>query len=498
LRSALAWGAPLPEPVAGGRATLVVPRLDVDAWRQTWAGLALATPGPKAATAATALSTTATAPTTPTAAAAALPDGAWLPGSVQLRTAELLAAGRRLTGVTLDLQRLATAGDEVWRAQVVADQTAGTVDYREPRLGGAGAAAGAGAGAGVAGSIKARLSRLSLPPAEADTVADSVASLLDRTPASVPALDIEIDDFELRGRHLGRLAVEAVNRSVSGGATALSNGVQSSAPSSEWRLNRLQLVNPDATLAASGRWQAPAGRSRRQMALDFKLDIVDGGALLERLGFGRVVRGAKGRMTGQLGWDGSPLALDLPTLNGTLALALEGGQFLQVDPGAARLLGVLSLQALPRRLLLDFRDVFEQGFAFDNAIGDVRISHGVASTDNLRLGGLQAMVLMEGSADIARETQQLHVVVVPELATASASLAYAAINPAIGLGAFLGQWLLREPLRQASAREFRITGGWNEPKVERIERKLLDPLPAAASAKAPAASTTPLNSEPKP
>ena len=227
------------------------------------------------------------------------------------------------------------------------------------------------------------------------------------------------------------------------------------------------------------------------MALDFKLDIVDGGALLERLGFGRVVRGAKGRMTGQLRWDGSPLALDLATLGGTLALALEGGQFLQVDPGVARLLGVLSLQALPRRLLLDFRDVFEQGFAFDNALGDVRIDRGVASTQNLRLGGLQAMVLMEGSADIARETQDLRVVVVPELATGSASLAYAAINPAIGLGAFLGQWLLREPLRQASAREFRITGGWSDPKVERVERKLLDPLPAAASPQAPAASKTP-------
>ena len=195
-------------------------------------------------------------------------------------------------------------------------------------------------------------------------------------------------------------------------------------------------------------------------------------------------------MTGQLAWDGSPLGLDLPTLGGTLALTLEGGQFLKVDPGAARLLGVLSLQSLPRRLLLDFRDVFEQGFAFDNAVGDLRISRGVASTRNLRLGGLQATVLMAGSADIGRETQDLQVVVVPELATGSASLAYAAINPAIGLGAFVGQWLLREPLRQASAREFHITGGWSDPQVERIERKLLDPLPAAASPEAAAASKT--------
>ena len=485
LRSALSWAAPLPEPLAGGRAVLVVPRLDVDAWRQAWASLA--------------------------AASAAAPDAAalesdWLPRTVQLRSPELRVASRRLTGVTLDLQRLAASDDKGWQAQVVADQAAGTVDYREPGR------------AGASGSIKARLARLSLPPAEADrggeSAAESVAGLPDRTPAALPALDIEIDRFELGGRQLGRLTVEAVNRGVSGGVSGGVNGAVSggatggtpsasssdaSGPRSEWRLTRLQLVNPAATLAASGRWQAVAGRPRRQMALDYQLDIVDGGALLDRLGFGRLVRGAKGRLSGQLAWDGSPLELDLPTLGGTLALALEGGQFLKVDPGAARLLGVLSLQSLPRRLQLDFRDVFEQGFAFDNAVGDLRISRGIASTQNLRLGGLQAMVLMAGSADIGRETQDLQVVVVPELVTASASLVYAAINPAIGLGAFLGQWLLREPLRQASAREFHITGSWNEPQVERIERKLLEPLPAAAAAaavpvpvpEAPAASKIP-------
>jgi len=452
LRSALAYDSPLPEPVAGGRAVLALPRLDLEPWRALLA----------------------TAPANGTGAAGA-GAGPWLPQSVQLKTGELLAAGRRLTGLTLDLQRLAVPGDEGWRAQVQADQTAGTVDWLEPR------------GPAGAGRLRARLSRLSLPRGEADKVAESVAGLLDQAPARVPALDIEVEDFELRGHKLGRLAVEAVNR-VPGAPGAA--GADDAGARSEWRLNRLQLSNADARLAATGRWQvATAGTARRRMALDFKLDIDDGGALLERLGFGRVVRGAKGQMKGALGWDGSPLDFDLPSLGGTLNLALEGGRFLKVDPGAARLLGVLSLQALPRRLLLDFRDVFQEGFAFDNATGDLAIQHGVASTQNLRLRGLQALVAMAGHADIARETQDLQVVVLPELNTGSASLAYAAINPAIGLGAFVGQWLLREPLRQASAREFRITGRWDDPKVDRVERNLLDPLPAAAAdVPAPAAS----------
>ena len=481
LRSALAYDSPLPEPVAGGRAVLLLPRLDLDAWRALdWAG---AEPG------------------------AAPADPGWLPQSVQLKTAELLAGGRRLSGVTLALQRLSGLGglgglgglaEEGWHIVGTSDQAAGTLDYREPRSAGPGA--GLGSGPASSGRIKARLSRLSLPPAEAEGRPDTVASLLAPGPASVPALDIEIDDFELRGHKLGRLVVLAVNRPPAPGSDAAVRG--------DWQLKQLRLGNPDALLTATGHWAALASPvagaaadvsaggwpgtvpapARHRMALDFRLDVADGGALLQRLGLGRAVKGSQGLIQGTLGWAGSPLAFDLPSLTGTLGLALGGGQFLKLDAGAARLLGVLSLQALPRRLLLDFRDVFQEGFAFDSLTGDLHIQQGVARTDNLRIRGLQATVLMDGSADIARETQDLRVVALPELNTASASLAYAAINPAVALGAFVGQWLLREPLRQVSAREFRITGAWADPQVERVERGLFDALPALAAFDAPSAA----------
>jgi len=100
--------------------------------------------------------------------------------------------------------------------------------------------------------------------------------------------------------------------------------------------------------------------------------------------------------------------------------------------------------------------------------------------------GVQAVVLMEGSADIEHETQNLRVVVVPEINAATASLAYAAINPAVGLGTFLAQVLLRKPLVEAGTREFRVTGSWGDPKVDKVDRKIAnaaaDPdLPAGAA-----------------
>ncbi|EHR73407.1 TIGR02099 family protein [Burkholderiales bacterium JOSHI_001] len=449
-RSAVAVNMPLPALVPGGQALVEFSSLNVDAWQAALQRFQKTAP-----------------PAAPGATAAALPfDGGYLPQDIRLKAQELVTGQRRLSRMDLRLSRLQDGADSTWRANIDAEQAAGYVEYREPRR------------AGGAGRVYARLTRLNLPPSDAA----SVETLLDQAPASVPALDVVIDDFELRGKKLGRVELEAVNRGVASG----------DAPREprEWRLTKLKLVTPEAQLNGSGLWTAPPGSTRRRMVMDFKLDLADSGALLERLGFGRVVKGGKGRMQGQVAWVGSPLALDIPTLDGQMNLTLDAGQFLKADAGAARLLGVLSLQALPRRLLLDFRDVFQEGFAFDNVAGDLSLSRGQAHTSNLRLRGVQAAVLMEGTADIARETQDLRVVVVPELNAGTASLAYAAINPAVGLGTFLAQWVLRRPLQAANTREFHITGGWADPQVARVQRKPGEAAPDIDNLPSPAAAAS--------
>jgi len=178
-------------------------------------------------------------------------------------------------------------------------------------------------------------------------------------------------------------------------------------------------------------------------------------------------------------------------MTGQVKVAIESGQFLKAGPGAARLLSVLSLQSLPRRLSLDFRDLFAEGFAFDSVDGDVKIGQGMAATNNLRMRGAAAVVLMEGSTDLERETEDVRVVVIPEINAGTASLAVAVINPAIGLGTFLAQYFLRKPLMAASTREFRVTGPWDDPKVERVERSSLGETAADSTPAAEPASAVP-------
>jgi uncharacterized protein YhdP len=85
--------------------------------------------------------------------------------------------------------------------------------------------------------------------------------------------------------------------------------------------------------------------------------------------------------------------------------------------------------------------------------------------------GVVAGVLMEGTANIAKETQDLHVVVVPEINAGTASLFAVAVNPVIGLGTFLAQAIIRRPLIKSNTEEFKVEGSWSDPKVTKLSKK---------------------------
>jgi uncharacterized protein (TIGR02099 family) len=436
--------AQLPE--SGVAANINLAQVNLDAWEKI---LDSATSGqpPGAAPAST---------PAPSAGAAATALG-YLPTVMAIRAKELNVQGRKLHNVVVGGSREGLN----WRANVDAAELNGYVEFRQ-----ASGAVGLGGG-----RVYARLARLSLAPA----TANEVEALLDEQPANIPSLDIVVDDLELRGKKLGRVEIDAVNRNVSAVARDSAR---------EWRLNKLNVTMPEAVLTASGNWAAPAvadvaalpvsgraGAERRRTSMNFKLDVADSGELLKRFGMPDLVRRGKGRLEGQIGWAGSPLSLDYPSLGGQFNVNMESGQFVKADPGIAKLLGVLSLQSLPRRLTLDFRDVFSEGFAFDFVRGDVNIKQGIAQTNNLQMSGVNAAVLMEGRADIPRETQDLKVVVVPEINAGTASLIATVINPAIGLGTFLAQLFLRKPLMEAATQEFHIDGTWADPKITKIDRR---------------------------
>jgi uncharacterized protein (TIGR02099 family) len=311
------------------------------------------------------------------------------------------------------------------------------------------------------GKLVARMKTFAIPgssPGAAPAADRGTQSRVE--PQDLPALDIIAEQFLIKDTQYGRLELVAVPEER------------------DWRLQRLALTNPDGNLALDGVWKQAQPRPLTQANL--QLEISDIGKELKRLGYPEGVRGGTAKLEGSLTWGGAPYELDYPTMSGNLKLEAAKGQFTKLDPGIGKLLGVLNLQALPRRATLDFRDVFSEGFAFDDISGAARIERGTATTEKFRIRGPSANVVMGGTVDLARETQNLRVRITPQLsgsvAVGTGALVGGPVGVAAGVAAYLAQKVLKDPFGQLASFEYDVAGTWSEPTVKRV------PLPALAPA----------------
>lgn len=374
----------------------------------------------------------------------------YFPNQIAAKINTLKFANRSFTQVVFGASKVSRA----WRINAYASDFNGYGEYRTQ------------AGDQM-DQVYLRLARLMLP--DANTQAQ-IEQLLQNAPERIPALDVVIDDLEVIGKKIGRLEMLATNQKPQG---SLGSGM-----SQEWRVQKLNITNPDASLKATGVW-LPVAETHgiRRVDAQFNLEVADSGALLARFNLPGTLKGGKGNLQGRVAWAGSPWAVHYPTLSGQLKMDMAKGQFLKIEPGGAgRFLNVLSLQALPRLLTLDFRDVFSEGFAFDSLGGDAQINNGVLNSQNLQMKSVLALVSIDGSVDLAKETQNLHVLVLPDINADGASLIATLINPVVGAATYLAQLVLRRPIVAAATKEYNIHGSWQEPTITPI-KKLSAPTP---------------------
>ena len=343
---------------------------------------------------------------------------------VSVRAGRLDVGGRRFNDVALRAHALTPSG---WQAVVSARELAGDVTWRPDGK----------------GRVVARLTHLAHPDAAPDPAPGS------GNVRELPALDIVADSYSLNGRALGRLALEAANEQQ------------------VWRLSKLELAAPEGRLAATGSWRS-APRDERS-DLDVRIETSDAGKYLARFGQPDTIAQGAATLGAKVTWNGPVYAIDFPSLTGEIDIRASRGQFLKVNPGLGKLLGVVSLQSLPRRMAGDFDDIFGEGFAFDEITGTAAIRKGVATTKDLTMVGPAASVAITGTVDLARETQDLNVRVVPSVGdSVAAAAALALLNPLVGVGALLAQRVLKDPIGQILAYEYHVSGGWEDPRVERL------------------------------
>ena len=192
------------------------------------------------------------------------------------------------------------------------------------------------------------------------------------------------------------------------------------------------------------------------------------GVFLERFGYAEAIKGGRGKLEGPISWSGDPLTLDYATLSGKLQMQAEDGQFLQIEPGIGKLVSLMSLQMLPRRIALDFRDVFSKGFRFDRIASSMSIERGVMAVSEFHMRGPAADVNMTGQIDLSFETQNLSVKVIPQLGD-TASTVMGLVNPVVGVATLIAGRIFKNPLGKLFAYDYLITGTWTDPKIEKLQ-----------------------------
>ena len=291
--------------------------------------------------------------------------------------------------------------------------------------------------------IIARLKNLSIPKTIASPSKVETKKEIKRLDFEYPALDIVADSFEYNQKKLGTLSLNAFE-----------NG-------EDWVIEKMQISNADSTLNVQGNWHNWVRSPNTNFVVSFNTNNIN--KTLKRFGQPDAVKGGQAEITGVLQWPGSPHEFDASALSGHLKLDVSKGQFLKVDPSVGRLLGLLSLQSLPRRLSLDFRDLFSDGFAFDKITATAKIDNGILRSDDFYMTGPAAEAKIKGETNLKTETQRLNVKVIPHVSD-SLSLAAFAGGPIAGIAAFVAQKLLKDPFNKIVSSEYTIIGTWDKPQ----------------------------------
>lgn len=356
----------------------------------------------------------------------------------------LIAYGRVLQSATVKGRR---AGDD-WRVTVDSAELTGDATWRPGAAGGR-------------GLVRARLANFVLN-AEQPKAGGAAAPGAPSVETDYPALDITAEKFVFHGYNLGKLELRA------------------DPDGRDWRIEKLVVQADGAQLEANGRWIKSAGPSRSEFQV--KLDARNLNGLLRIFGMADSIRRGTGQLEGTLAWPGSPTEFAFDRLSGNYKIDARRGEFAKIQPGAGRLLGLISLQSIPRRITLDFRDVFSEGFAFDRIEGKFTIEQGVMHTSDFEIAGPAAYVTMQGDISLPNETQNLRLTVIPSLGESVSIIGTLIGGPVVGLTTLLAQKLLSDPLGRAFGYQYNVTGKWDSPDVVRVTRESEAAAKAAVTA----------------
>ena len=348
--------------------------------------------------------------------------------SIDLTVADLFAVGQHLKNHHVRLDRSALD----WLVQIEGEDVAGSVfvpyDFDSDR------------------AMVVEMTRMRLP---GDDVSPPSISTLD--PRKLPSITLKVDEFALGDRYLGAVDVSLVRTE---------DGLET---------ERLETTDESFSIIGTGRWVADDSEELGSRTyLMATLNSGDVRTTLARLDFAPGISGESMGAVFDLSWAGGPRASFLDVLDGEVQMRLEEGSLEEVEPGAGRMLGLVSFVALPRRLSLDFRDVFNRGFRYDSIAGNFMIEDGTASTCDMSLEGPAALIGVVGQVDLANSEYEQGAVVSAKVGNTLPIVGAVVGGPPGAAAMLIFSQIFKKPLQSVGQVYYGISGPWEEPTIESI------------------------------
>jgi uncharacterized protein (TIGR02099 family) len=299
--------------------------------------------------------------------------------------------------------------------------------------------------------VTVHLDRLHWPESPEDDDVDAPVAGADLTPGLLPPLHIWIGDLRIGRTVLGLTRWES--RPVAGGM----------------RIDQLDAKSPNLEMRAQGDWSGTPGANRSQLAIDLSSHNL--GRMLDAFGYAGIIDGGRTTARIEAGWAGPPTGFALARLDGTLAISVGDGRILDVEPGAGRIFGLLSLTEIPRRLSLDFSDFFRSGFSFNAINGTFRLATGQATTEDLSIKGPAADIRISGRTDLRNKVYDQRLIVTPHAGATLPVVGALAGGPVGAAAGLVVQGLFNKQINAVARATYEVTGPWDKPQIRLVSRE---------------------------
>jgi uncharacterized protein YhdP len=344
-----------------------------------------------------------------------------------------------------DVNLIANNKKDAWDIRLGSQQAAGQIQFQDANKN------------HTSGLLSGHLTKLKIPDSISEPAVKTNIPAKQISPDSIPSLDITIDDFSWAKARLGQVKIK----------TKTSDNTL--------KIDSIQSNNPQGSSSLTGQWNGGTKNTPDHSTLNIDMEVKDAGQIIAHWNSQKSIEGGQGKATANVEWDGSPFSPKFETLSGKASLNLEKGRLLEVNTSGAKLLDVLSLQSLFKFATLDLQgslgNIVTKGTPFNSITSNFDISNGIAQTNQFNMNLDQARVAMTGQINIPKQTQDLRITIFPTIDATAGSLAAFAINPIVGLGALVGQYLLTSQINRSLQSDYLVQGSWDDPEVIPLDQK---------------------------